>query len=60
MEGNIKIQAEKALDEKARARHAEEICNNIKTLALKPITVGDDIIRATLERALKVKELLGC
>jgi hypothetical protein len=38
----------------------EEICNNIKTLTLKPITVGDDIIRAALERALKVKELLGC
>jgi len=60
MEGNIKIQAEKALDEKARARHVEEICNNIKTLTLKPNTVGDDIIRAALERALKVKELLGC
>jgi hypothetical protein len=60
MEGNIKIQAEKALDEKARARHAEEICNNIKTLILKLNTMGDDVIRAALERALKVKEFLRC
>jgi hypothetical protein len=62
MEGSVKIQAEKALNEEAKIRHLESICGNLKSFTstfTETPRAGE--VRAALEMALKLRdELLGC
>ncbi len=58
MEGNVKIQAEKAVDEEARERHILDICSSLKSLTLVNPRIGE--VEVALKRALSLMEALRC
>lgn len=58
MEGNIKIQAEKPINEKSKIRHIEEACREIREFIEKWKTQPPKTLKETIERSLKIEKHL--
>lgn len=62
MEGNVKIQAEKPLDESSRLRHTSSLCDEIKMFTSRWHGLRLDVpgLGDALERAFTLEGMMGC
>ncbi len=58
MEGNVKIQAEKPLNEESKTRHLEETCKEVEEFIGKWGYKPPEALKGAVERGLKLEKLL--